>query len=96
VRKVAFFISIVTILVVFFSTALSITQRNAAMYNRRAVILTNDTTPVHASPDSGSKIIRQPSQGVTVRVERAQDEWSEIRFADGEKGWVRTRNIEVI
>lgn len=96
VRKMAFFISIVTILVVFFSTALSITQRNAAMNNRRAVILTNDTTPVHASPDSGSKIIRQPSQGVTVRVERAQDEWSEIRFADGEKGWVRTRNIEVI
>ena len=30
----AFFVSIVTILFVFFSTALSITQRNAAMNNR--------------------------------------------------------------
>lgn len=96
VRKVAFFVSIATILVVIFATALSLTQRNVALDTRRAVILTNDTTPVHASPDSGSKIIRQPSQGVTVRVERAQDEWSEVRFADGEKGWVRTRNVEVI
>ena len=62
----------------------------------RAVVICNDTTPVHASPESGSKVIRQPSQGVTVRVSRSYGEWSEIIFADGEKGWIRSAKIENI
>jgi SH3-like domain-containing protein len=60
------------------------------------VVICNDTTPVHASPDSASKIIRQPSQGVTIEVLRSHGEWSEILFADGEKGWIRTSQIENI
>lgn len=96
VRKVAFFVSLFTLLLFVVSTALSFTQQRATMNVSRAVILTNDTTPVHASPDSSSKIIRQPSQGVTVELEREHGEWTEVRFADGEKGWVRTRVVEVI
>jgi SH3-like domain-containing protein len=96
VRKVAFFVSLFTLVLFIVATALSITQLRAANNVRRAVILANDTIPVHASPDSGSKIIRQPSQGVTVELEREQGEWTEVRFADGEKGWLRTRSVEVI
>lgn len=95
-RKVAFFVGIVVLLVFVLSTALSLTQLNAAEQNDRAVIVAMDTTPVHASPDSSSKVIREPSQGVTVEVERTQGEWSEVRFADGEKGWVRSANVEII
>ncbi|MBR5584708.1 MAG: SH3 domain-containing protein, partial [Alistipes sp.] len=96
VRKVAFFVAIATVSLFILATALSLTQLKAATTSSRAVILTNDTTPVHASPDSASKIIREPSQGVTVEIERSQDEWSEVRFADGEKGWVRSTNVEII
>lgn len=96
VRKVAFFANIVVVVVFVLSTALSITQRHAREQDNRAVIQAFDTTPVHASPDSSSKIIREPSQGVTVEIERTQGEWSEVRFADGEKGWVRSVNVEII
>lgn len=96
VRKMAFFLAIATVLFFILATSLSLTQLRAATDSSRAVILTNDTTPVHASPDSGSKIIRQPSQGVTVQMERTQGDWTEVRFADGEKGWLRTRSVEVI
>lgn len=96
VRKVAFFLAIATVIIFILATALSLTQLGAATDSHRAVILTNDTTPVHASPDSGSKIIRQPSQGVTVEIERSQGDWTEVRFADGEKGWLRTHSVEVI
>lgn len=96
VRKVAFFVSLVTLLIFIVATSLSIAQLRAAENRSRAVILTNDTTPVHASPDSSSKIIRQPSQGVTVELEREQGEWTEVCFADGEKGWVRSTALEVI
>ena len=96
VRKVAFFLALIVALVFVVTTALSLTQLRAAEMDNRAVVLASDTTPVHASPDSGSKVIREPSQGVTVEVERKQGDWSEVRFADGEKGWVRTTNIEII
>ena len=96
VRKVTFFLALATALLFVLATALSLTQRAAAADRSYAVVVTNDTAPVHASPDSGSKIIRQPSQGVTVEVARTQDEWSEVRFADGEKGWVRSANVEII
>lgn len=95
-RKVSFFVAIASTLLFILSTALSLTQLSAATDTSRAVIIANDTTPVHASPDSGSKIIRQPSQGVTVVVERSQGEWTEIRFADGEEGWVRNNSVELI
>lgn len=96
VRKVAFFLTLAVVVAFIFATIFALTERSAIEVDNRAVILTTDTTPVHASPDSGSKIIREPSQGVTVEVERTQNEWSEVRFADGEKGWVRTANIEII
>ncbi len=95
-RKVAFSLAVVSLLVFILSTALSLTQLSAVTDDSRAVIVVNDTTPVHASPDSGSKIIRQPSQGVTVVVERVEGDWTEVRFADGEEGWVCTSSVEVI
>lgn len=95
-RKVAFFLAVASLLVFILSTALSLTQLTAITDDSRAVIVVSDTTPVHASPDSSSKIIRQPSQGVTVVVERVEGDWTEVRFADGEEGWVRTSSVEVI
>lgn len=96
VRKVSFFVALVALLLFAFATALSLTQRSAANQDNRAVVITTDTTPVHSSPDSSSKIIRQPSQGVTVEVARTEGEWCEVRFVDGEKGWIRSRNVEII
>lgn len=95
-RKVAFFVAIVTTVVFVVTTILALSQRAAYLNDERAVVMCNDTTPVHASPDSSSKIVRQPSQGVTVDVVREHGEWSEIEFADGEKGWIRTTAIERI
>jgi hypothetical protein len=96
VRMTSFFVSLVTALMFVLTTLLSLTQLTTYTDNQRAVIIALDSTPVHASPDSGSKIIRQPSQGVTVTIERSHDNWAEVRFADGEKGWIRSSNIEII
>ena len=95
-RKVGFFMAIVLIVCFFFVTALAISSRHALQSDNRAVVICNDTTPVHASPDSASKIIRQPSQGVTVRISRQHGDWTEITFADGEMGWIRKTAIEAI
>lgn len=95
-RKVSFFVAIITALLFVLTTALALSQRAAQLDDERAVILCADTTPVHASPDSSSKVVRQPSQGVIVVVERSHGEWTEVEFADGEKGWIRNSVIERI
>ena len=95
-RKAGFFIALALIIIFTITTALAVSSRSAVKSDNRAVVVCNDTTPVHASPDSASKIIRRPSQGVTVNLLRNHGEWSEIHFADGEKGWIRTAYIEKI
>lgn len=96
VRKVAFFVAIVLFSTFLLSTILSLSQRTLMQHDEQAVIVCNSTTAVHASPDNTSKVIRQPSQGVTVRVLRSHGEWSEIEFADGEKGWIPSSIIEMV
>ena len=95
-RKVAFFSSIFLIFVFVLSTAFAISQRRASEQSSEAVILCNDICPVHASPDNTSKVIRQPSQGVSVKILRNHDTWSEIEFVDGEKGWITSKSVELV
>ena len=95
-RKVGFFVALLLFVGFIFSIAFALSSRSEVVRDNRAVVMCSDTTPVHASPESGSKVIRQPSQGVTVRVSRSHGDWSEIIFADGEKGWIRSAKIEQI
>ena len=95
-RKVAFFSSIALIFIFVLSTAFAISQRRAMAQSSEAVILCNDVSAVHASPDNTSKVVRQPSQGVSVKVLRTHDEWSEIEFVDGEKGWIPSKSVELV
>lgn len=95
-RKLSFFAALLLFVGFILSTTFALSSRSEVVGDNRAVVVCSDTTPVHASPESESKIIRQPSQGVTIRVVREYGEWSEISFADGEKGWIRSSKIEKI
>ena len=95
-RKVAFFSSIVLIFFFVLSTSFAISQRRVMERSAEAVILCNDICSVHASPDNTSKVIRQPSQGVSVNILRTHGTWSEIEFVDGEKGWISSKSVEQI
>ena len=95
-RKVAFFVAVVLFCTFLLSSILALSQRALMQRDDEAVVVCNSTTAVHASPENTSKVIRQPSQGVTVRVLRSHGEWAEILFSDGEKGWIRSNVIEEV
>ena len=95
-RKVSFFVSIVTLITFILTTAFAITQRDVQQDRSRAIIVCNDIQAIHSEPSNKSKVIREHSQGVAVEVLRCEKEWSEVKFADGEKGWILTDAIEVI
>lgn len=94
VRKIAFFAAIALLFVSIFGTIFSLSLRALGEDSEQAVVVCKSVGSVHASPDNTSKVIRQPSQGVTVKVLRNHGDWSEIEFVDGEKGWIVTTNIE--
>lgn len=96
IRRISFVAAIILLVGVIVAVVFARFSKHQLEEDNRAVVICNDTTPVHASPESGSKVIRQPSQGVTVRVSRNHGEWCEIIFADGEKGWIRSAKIENI
>lgn len=93
-RKVSFFMAIALIIIFVLTTALAISQRRVYEQSSDAVILCNDIISVHASPDNTSKVIRQPSQGVSVHILRTHGHWTEIEFVDGEKGWIPSKSVE--
>ncbi len=78
------------------ATVMAASQRSVERRDDMAVVVCRDTAPVHSSPDNETKVIREPGQGVTVTLSRSLGEWSEIIFADGEKGWIRSAQIEKI
>lgn len=95
-RKAGFYGALLTALLFVVTTLLAASQRSVELRDDVAVVVCRDTAPVHSSPDSETKVIREPSQGVTVTVGRTHGDWREITFADGEKGWIRTSDIETI
>lgn len=96
IRKIAFFTSIVTLLVFILTTAFAISQGKTQTSDNRAIIICNSTQTIHAEPSSKSKRLREESQGVAIEVLQSVDEWTEVKFADGEKGWILSESIEVI
>lgn len=96
VRKIAFFVSIATAVMFIFTTAFAITQRTTQRTETRGIIICQSAQEIFPEPSNKSKPIRSYTQGVTVEVLRSKDEWSEVKFADGEKGWIRTEHIEII
>lgn len=95
-RKAGFYGALLLALLFIVTTLLAASQRSVELRDDMAVVVCRDTAPVHSSPDSETKVIREPSQGVTVTVGRTLGGWSEITFAVGEKGWIRTADIEII
>lgn len=95
-RKAGFYGALLLAVLFVLTTLLAASQRAVERRDDQAVVICRDTAPVHSSPDSETKIIREPSQGVTVTVGRTLGGWREITFADGEKGWIRNDDIELI
>lgn len=98
-RITTFFLSIFTIILFILTTSLAISQRSAQMNDSRAVIICNDTQNIYSEPKKKSTHIRTHRQGVVVTILGTggkNNEWTEVKFADGEKGWIVSEAVERI
>ena len=95
VRKAGFAVGVVAALVLILSLGIGGSARRSLVSDEEAVVLSTAAV-VKASPERTGKDLFILHEGTKVEVLDAFGEWSEIRIADGSKGWIRSSAMEVI
>ncbi len=60
-----------------------------------AIVFTPSVT-IKSSPDDSGNNLFILHEGTKVHVEEQAGEWCEVRIADGNKGWMRMKDLEII
>ena len=94
-RKTGFY-GMVAALVLFVAATWFAAAGRREMVERNDAVVMSSSVSVKSSPDNSATDLFVLHEGTTVRVISRLDEWCEIVIADGKKGWVRNRQIEVI
>lgn len=95
IKKMLFYNSILMLLVVILSILLANYKSNSINNNNYAIIMPISLT-VKSSPDAKSTDIFIVHEGLKVEVIDNIEDWSEIKLANGEKGWVKNTSFEKI
>ncbi|MDR0686772.1 MAG: tetratricopeptide repeat protein [Dysgonamonadaceae bacterium] len=64
--------------------------------NRCTAIILSQTTTIKSSPDSSGTDLFILHEGTKVEVKSRLNTWNEIETADGNVGWIRNEEIEII
>ena len=70
-------------------------ERREMLDESRAVVMVASTA-VKSSPDKSATDLFLLHEGTVVKITGRLDGWCEVVIADGKKGWLESRKIEVI
>ena len=94
-RKAGFYGAIVCLLFSIGSLVFASIERRKIQHPDEAVIMIT-AAPVKSEPNNGSKDIFVLHEGTKVRIAGELGEWREIVIADGNRGWIEMKSIEMI
>ncbi|MDE5636750.1 MAG: tetratricopeptide repeat protein [Alistipes sp.] len=94
-RKTGFYGMLAALVVVIVATSFAAAGRRETVDRSEAVVMSS-SVPVKSSPDKSATDLFVLHEGTVLRITDRLDEWCEVVIADGKKGWVRARHIEVI
>ena len=95
-RKTGFFGALL-LLVVFLLSNLFAFQQKQKLTHRTGAIITTTAVPVKSTPSKNGTDLFILHEGTRVTItDGSMNGWKEIRVADGKKGWIETRQIEII
>lgn len=95
IRKTGFVVAVVSAVLLVGAVSFGISARTKLLSEDEAVVLSSAAV-VKASPERTGKDLFILHEGTTIEVLGEFGEWSEIRIADGNEGWIRTASIEKI
>ncbi|WP_029905419.1 tetratricopeptide repeat protein [Prevotella sp. 10(H)] len=95
VKKAAFYIGIVSLIIVILANVFSFRQKNKIEHRDTAVIMAGSAS-IMSSPDINSKELFILHSGTKVYITKEDRSWFEIEIDNGNVGWVQREKLEVI
>jgi len=95
VKKSLFFAAIFLLVLSVFSTKFAFNQKNKVTDHDKAIIFSHSVT-LKSSPDESGTNLFLLHEGLKVEVTDKVGEWLEIRVSDGNKGWLKSSEVEII
>ncbi len=95
VRKLSFFLAIVTLVLAIVAFSFSLSGRSAALGEDEAVVMA-PVASVKGAPNANDQSLFILHEGTVVQVIDVVGSWKRIEIADGRQGWIEDRNIEII
>ena len=94
-KKIGFFAGLGWLIFVIFGNIFAYQQKKE-LTNRNTAIIFSATTTIKGSPDNSGTDLFILHEGTKVEVKSKLGDWNEIETADGNVGWIRSNEIEII
>ena len=94
-RKTGIYGTLAAVLRFVVSTSFAAGERREMLDDTQAVVMSLSTA-VKSSPDNASTDLFVLHEGTVVKITDRLGDWCEVTIADGKKGWLESRTIEVI
>ena len=94
-KKTGFFVGLGLLICVVFGNCFAYNQKKK-LTNRNAAIIFAPTTTIKSSPDNSGTDLFILHEGTKVELKNKLGDWNEIETADGNVGWIKSSEIEVI
>ncbi len=95
IRKIAFFSTLISIIIIVFSLIFALKQINIENTHNHAVIFAKSVY-VKSSPDETSTDLFILHDGTKVEILDKLGNWDKIKIADGHIGWLENNTFEII
>jgi tetratricopeptide (TPR) repeat protein len=95
IKKLGFYAGVCLLVLVIFGNIFAHNQKKKLTQRNTAVIFIQTTT-IKSSPDASGTDLFILHEGTKVNVKSKLGNWNEIETADGNVGWIKSEEIEVI
>jgi len=96
IKKLGFFIALGLLVGVVLGNSFAYNQKNKLTQRNEAIILT-PTITIKSSPDNSGTDLFILHEGTKIKLKNNKlDDWNEIVTADGNVGWIKSSEFEVI
>lgn len=95
IKRVLFFIALGTLILSLTSVFFAIQKQNNEKYQQSAIIF-SPRVDVRSSPDDKSTVLFILHEGTKVELLDSVGDWTKIRIARGDVGWIDKNSIEII
>ena len=94
-KRIAFVVSLVSLLVACISVALAFQKENLDKKNNPAIVFAQESR-VKVDPNQTSEEVFRLHEGTKVQVLETYEDWNKIQLSDDSMGWIPSKDIKLL